>query len=122
MALSVGVAVAGILAARALYLQRPALDGDRAVAGALAGYYRLISGKYFVDELYDRLVVLPLARLSGFFWRGVDGAAIDGSLHAGAAVTELSGELGRFSTTGNVRNYALYFFLGLLLLFWWIAP
>ena len=35
-------------------------------------------------------------------------------------ITELTGDLGRFSTTGNVRQYALYFFAGVLALFWWM--
>ncbi len=32
----------------------------------------------------------------------------------------LAGDLGRFTTTGNVRQYALYFFAGALALFWWM--
>ena len=67
-------------------------------------------------------MVRPLRALSRLFWKGVDGLVIDGAVHGGAFVAELSGELGRFTTTGNVRNYVLYFFLGLIALFWWIVP
>ncbi len=59
--------------------------------------------------------------ISRFFWKVVDTFVIDGAINAGAFLTELTGDVGRFSTTGNVRNYALYFFLGVILLFWWIA-
>jgi hypothetical protein len=51
----------------------------------------------------------------------VDTFVIDGAVNAGAFLTELTGDVGRFTTTGNVRNYALYFFLGVILLFGWIA-
>jgi NADH-quinone oxidoreductase subunit L len=122
MALSLAIAFTGIAVAWTLYRRRPALDGDRTVAARLGSYYRLLAGKYYVDELYDRLVVRPLGRLSRAFWKGVDGLLIDGAVHAGAFVTELTGDLVRFSTTGNVRNYVLYFFLGLIVLFWWIVP
>ncbi|MFP5286771.1 MAG: hypothetical protein ACLGI9_13610 [Thermoanaerobaculia bacterium] len=62
----------------------------------------------------------PLAALSALFWKGVDNIVIDGSIKAGAWLTELTGEVGRLSTTGNVRNYALYFFLGVIALFAWL--
>jgi hypothetical protein len=45
---------------------------------------------------------------------------IDGTIHLGAYLTELAGDLGRLTTTGNVRNYALYFFLGLVVLLTWV--
>jgi NADH:ubiquinone oxidoreductase subunit 5 (subunit L)/multisubunit Na+/H+ antiporter MnhA subunit len=67
------------------------------------------------------LIVRPLAAISRFFWKVVDTFVIDGAINAGAFLTELTGDVGRFSTTGNVRNYALYFFLGVILLFYWIA-
>jgi NADH-quinone oxidoreductase subunit L len=122
MAASVGIALAGIWLARSLYLSLPPGEGDRRLAAALGGGWRLAENKYYVDELYDRTVVRPLAWLSRVFWKRVDGTAIDGSVHGAAFLTELTGDLGRFSTTGNVRNYALYFFLGLIALFWWIVP
>ncbi|MCL4840178.1 MAG: NADH-quinone oxidoreductase subunit L, partial [Thermoanaerobaculia bacterium] len=82
---------------------------------------RTLSNKYWVDELYDAILIRPLAAVARFFWKVVDTLVIDGSLHVGAFLTEITGDLGRFSTTGNVRNYALYFFAGLLFLFWWMV-
>jgi NADH-quinone oxidoreductase subunit L len=82
--------------------------------------HRLLENKYYVDEAYDRLIVRPLHFLAKVFWKGVDALLIDGTINLGAALTELTGDVARFSTTGNVRNYALYFFLGVLALFWWV--
>jgi NADH-quinone oxidoreductase subunit L len=64
--------------------------------------------------------VRPLRALARFFWKGVDGKVIDGSIHLGAYLTELTGNLGRLTTTGNVRNYALYLFLGIVVLLTWV--
>ena len=93
---------------------------DEALARRLPRLYRLVENKYFVDEIYDRLVVRPLRATARFCWKVIDSVFIDGGLHVLAFVTELAGDLGRFSTTGNVRQYALYFFAGVLALFWWM--
>ncbi len=82
--------------------------------------YRVLDRKYWVDEIYDRLIIKPLGSFSRFLWKGFDDTIVDGSVRALAWVTETSAQGGRLSTTGNVRHYALYFFLGVLGLFWWI--
>jgi NADH-quinone oxidoreductase subunit L len=117
---ALAVAFAGWWLARALYGRGRGLEAERAWEQHYPRFYRLLASKYYVDELYDRLVVRPLAAFSRFLWKGIDAVLIDGSINLGAMVTELTGDLGRLSTTGNVRNYALYFFLGVLVLFWWV--
>ena len=54
----------------------------------------------------------PSGRSGTFLWRGFDALVIDGIVNASAFLVELSGDLLRFFTTGNVRNYALGFTLG----------
>ena len=46
---------------------------------------------------------------------------VEGAVHLGPFLVRVSGDLGRFTTTGNIRDYALYFFVALLLLFWWLV-
>jgi NADH-quinone oxidoreductase subunit L len=121
VAIAIGAALLGIWVAWRLYGRGRGLEGEHAMAERFPGVHRLLLGKYWVDEIYDRLVVTPLARLARFCWKVVDTILIDGAVHVGAFVVELTGDLGRFSTTGNVRNYALYFFIGLLLLFSWMV-
>ena len=120
IAVSVAVAVVGIGIARRLWGTR-GVAADDAFKAAFPAVQRTLENKYWVDELYDAAIIRPLAWLARMLWKVVDTLIIDGSLHVGAFVTELTGDLGRFSTTGNVRNYALYFFGGLLLLFWWMV-
>ena len=119
MGLSVLAALAGIGIARAQWKRR-GVAADEAFAARAGGLRRLLVNKYFVDEIYDRWIVRPLAAVARACWKVVDTLIIDGALHVGAFVTELTGDLGRFTTTGNVRNYALYFFAGVLVLFWWM--
>jgi NADH-quinone oxidoreductase subunit L len=118
---SVGAAALGILLAWALWGRGRGVAGDQALAARLPSLHRLLADKYRVDELYDLLIVRPLAAVARFCWKAIDVLLIDGAVHVGAFVTELTGDLGRLTTTGNVRNYALYFFAGILLLFAWLA-
>jgi NADH-quinone oxidoreductase subunit L len=69
-----------------------------------------------VDELYDAVFVRPFQAVARALWKVVDVLVIDGVLNASAFLVELAGDLLRFLQTGNVRNYALGFFLGLVAL------
>jgi NADH-quinone oxidoreductase subunit L len=120
----VALAVAGLgifLAYRTYGGKRGAEKGAAWEAGH-AGLQRVLANKYWVDEIYDRLIVRPLAWTSRvILWKTVDNVVIDGAVKAGAFTVDVAGHAGRLTTTGNVRNYALYFFLGILLLFWWMT-
>jgi NADH-quinone oxidoreductase subunit L len=118
--IAVAVAVGGILLARSFYGGDKGTAKDREWASRFSGVYTLLANKYYVDELYDRAIVRPLAALAAFFWKIVDVLLIDGSVNTAAATARVAGEVGRFTTTGNVRNYALYFFVGVILLFLWL--
>jgi len=120
MVLSVVIALVGIALARRFYGGDKGLEEGRKMAGRFPAVHRVLVHKYYVDEIYDAAIVRPLKALSRFFWKGVDGKVIDGSIHLGAYLAQLTGDLGRLTTTGNVRNYALYFFLGIVVLLTWV--
>jgi NADH-quinone oxidoreductase subunit L len=122
MGLAIVVALAGIYFAWRLYGGAKGAERGSAWEASHPGVQRLLANKYYVDEIYDRLIVRPLAWTSRvILWKVVDNVVIDGAVKAGAFITDLTGHAGRLSTTGNVRNYALYFFLGILLIFWWMT-
>jgi len=115
--LSVLVAAGGIALAWAFYFRDPSWSRPRAVAERLSWAYRAVANKYWVDELYDAVVIRPLHRFSVFCWKVVDVVVIDTICVNGSAfATELTGDLLRFVQTGNVRNYALSVALGILAL------
>jgi NADH-quinone oxidoreductase subunit L len=115
MGASVALAAGGILIAWQWY----ARDGGRVprrIAAAYPAAYALVADKFRVDELYDAVIVRPFALLARLCWKVVDVLIIDGILNAGAFLVELTGDLLRFLQTGNVRNYALSFLLGVVAL------
>ena len=113
MAASVAVAVTGVLVARNWYVRQEGRPAAR-LAAAYPAVYSLVAEKFRVDELYDRLFVRPFDALARFLWKVVDTLVIDGVLNAGAFLVELAGDFLRFLETGNVRNYALMFLLGVV--------
>jgi len=120
IALSIAVALSGLLLARRFYSGPKAGETPQRIATSLPLAYRAVANKYYVDELYDRVIVRPLAAVSRFAWKGIDTVAIDGTLNATAFFTEITGDLLRFLQTGNVRNYALYILAGTLAAAAWL--
>jgi NADH-quinone oxidoreductase subunit L len=115
-AISTLIALLGWWIARARF-KEPQLAGDSWLPRGLA---RAVENKWYVDEMYDLAVVRPLERMSTFLWRGID-AAIDGLLALLGYFVEAFGTLLRFLQTGNVRNYALMFFAGVVIFMWVLA-
>jgi NADH-quinone oxidoreductase subunit L len=115
--LSLAVAGAGIYLAYRFYLRDASFSVPRRLAQRYPMAYKLILNKYYVDEIYEALVVQPLYRLALFCWKVVDVILIDGIMVNGTAfMTELTGDILRFLQTGNVRNYALSVALGVIAL------
>jgi NADH-quinone oxidoreductase subunit L len=94
------------------YWRRKSAAAD-AVAARFSGLHRLLLGKYFVDEFYDRAIVQPIKAVSsGVLWRTVDAGVIDGTVNAvGLVVRGWSAVLRRLQT-GSVRAYAMSLFMG----------
>ena len=118
MAISSGIAVAGIFIAAYFWLRnRPAAD---AISRRLHPVYNLLLHKYYVDEIYDAAIVQPIKLVStGGLWKGVDAGLIDGVVNGvGRTIRAGSGGLRRFQT-GSVRTYAASLFLGVVLILGW---
>ena len=116
VAASVGVALLGWLVARAFYAGERAGALPERFVRAFPGVHRVVANKFSVDELYDAVLYRPFRALARIFWKVVDTLIIDGIVNAGSFLVELAGDLLRFFTTGNVRNYALTFLLGIVAL------
>jgi len=118
MALSSGVAIAGIGIAAYFWLRnRAAADG---MASRFHGLYTLLMHKYYVDEVYDAAIVQPIKLLStAGLWKGADAGMIDGAVNGvGQTVRATSGLLRR-AQTGSVRTYAASLFLGAVVILGW---
>ena len=71
---------------------------------------RLFAGQYFVDELYELIILRPVARISRFLWKGIDEGVVASTVDGVAAVVEFGGETLRGTQTGQLRHYALFMF------------
>jgi NADH-quinone oxidoreductase subunit L len=111
MALSVGLALAGIGLASYFWLRnRRAADN---LSRQFGGVYRLLLNKYYVDELYNAAIVQPIKLLStGGLWKGVDAGVIDGAVNGVGGVVRVGSGVLRRMQTGSVRAYAASLFLG----------
>src|SRR5512141_1540492 len=108
---SVIIAVLGLAGAAFFY----AKGGARAdlVRTRVTGLHRLLYGKYFIDELYARVLARPLYWISdAVFLRVGDRVVLDGSLNGLARLAQRgAGVLGRVQT-GNLHLYAFLVLLG----------
>ncbi len=114
MALSVLIAAGGIAGARYIYLRRASIaDG---IAGRFRPFYALLWNKYFIDELYDAVIVRPIAAGSDrLLWRFFDIGVIDGMVNGTAHLVRLASGSLRKLQSGNAQNYAYGFLVGIIL-------
>ncbi len=113
----------GFLLAWWFYIKSP--ETPKKLAGSLSAPYKLLSGKYFIDELYAAVFVRPLVWISDkVLWHTVDERVIDGAVNGVAFVSRESGDRLRHANTGNIRSYATWIVLGVLvftsLLLWMV--
>jgi NADH-quinone oxidoreductase subunit L len=113
VAASIAIVALGILAAWHLWLKRPGLP--QLIALRFPAPYSLLRGKYYVDELYDAVVVRPYNALSQFAWKVIDDGLIDGLLVGGtAAVVKWQSGISSRWQSGSVPTYVTVFFGGVV--------
>jgi NADH-quinone oxidoreductase subunit L len=118
MAASIGAALAGALTAYLFYYARPELPEQ--FAAKAHAMYSILMNKYYVDEIYDAVIVMPVVQTSReFLWKFVDVSIIDGAVNGvGQAVRGSAGGLRRMQS-GYVRTYAGWILLGGVLVVVW---
>jgi NADH-quinone oxidoreductase subunit L len=105
----------GFLLAWWLYVRSP--QTPKKIAASLSAPYRLLRGKYFVDELYAALIVRPLVWISDkALWHAVDEGVIDGTVNGVARVSRQSGDRLRYIGSGNARSYATWILIGAVII------
>ena len=119
MIVSSAIAVIGWWIARSRFRTK-GLASDDQFAQQMPAVARGMENKWYVDEFYGATIVRPIEGISQFLWRGID-ALIDGLLALLGYTVAMIGDLLRFFQTGNVRNYALMFFLGVIVFIWVLA-
>ncbi len=80
------------------------------------GLGRVLYRKWYVDELYDRIVVRPLLALWRACWRVVDEGLVDGAVNGVAGASRIAGWLGSQLQSGRVSTYVFFFVVGAILI------
>src|SRR5438876_892989 len=118
MAVSTGAALAGAGLAYLFYIARPTLP--ETLSAKAHSMYSIMLNKFYVDEIYDAVVVWPVVRMSSeFLWKFVDMFMIDGAVNGIGQLVRGSGSGLRYMQSGYVRTYAGWILLGGVLVIAW---
>jgi NADH-quinone oxidoreductase subunit L len=110
-AVSLLTAALGFFFAYLFYYRKPGTAA--ALAKRFAPIYSLLDHKYWVDEIYGRLIVTPLLGFSRLILSGlVDGGIIQGASSGLAVSTRGSSWLVQRIQSGNIRSYAGWLAIG----------
>jgi NADH-quinone oxidoreductase subunit L len=119
--LAIGAALVGTLAAAWMYVWSPGVPAAiRSIAGPL---HRLVENKYYVDQIYDALIVRPLVFVSDkLLYRVVDAGVIDGAFVNGTAlgVRGLAAGVLKYAQSGLTQGYLITMVVGTLLIVVWM--
>ena len=84
--------------------------------------YQLSLNKWYVDELYNTLIIQPGRLFSTHvLWRLFDQNVIDRAVNTTADIARMVGNSIRPLQNGLTQNYALIFTLGTFLIIWFVT-
>ena len=113
MALSSGVALAGIGVAVYFFLRNRA--AAQRMADRFSGLYRVLVNKYYVDEIYDAAIVQPIRITSEEgLWKIVDVRGVAGAVNGVGRIVDGTSRALRLIQSGSVRAYAASLFFGVV--------
>jgi NADH-quinone oxidoreductase subunit L len=115
--LALGLAGLGMVAALLVYRR----DGtaDRLAAGAKP-IHTLLRNLYWVDELYEAVLLRPYYALCRFF-SAFDRWVVDGLVNAAGIAADITGQVVKLFQTGMVRNYALMILMGTVVVLYYLV-
>ncbi len=146
MVVSVVVGISGIFLAALMYYApmrsgAPSFLNPELIAEKFSGLHKLLYNKYYVDEIYEAIIINPIKRICAWCWSFdlgfidgiVNGAAwctrlaswlshkfdiyiIDGLVNSLATLVSVKSGIWRRLQTGYLQNYALVFILGVIAL------
>ena len=110
MVISSVVGLAGIAFAWSRYRERTPTDEPT------NAIHKLLANKYYVDEVYNALIVQPIKNGSHYLlWRIVDNGVIDGIVNGVGSIIRFIGGTLRRLQTGIVQSYIVSMILGIVL-------
>jgi NADH-quinone oxidoreductase subunit L len=118
MIVSIVAAIIGIYIAFLLYRKKPEIPQNFVAKNVTL--HRVVYNKYYVDEIYRAIVIVPLVKFSENLDAFFDMKIVDGSVNGIATVfRNLSAQL-RKMQTGFLQNYALMMTIGIVIILGWL--
>lgn len=93
------------------------------VAGRVAFLHSLVYNLYYVDQIYNWLIVKPIVWLSrNVLWRVLDATFVDGiAVYGTARAIGFMGTIASAAETGVLQRYLLYFLIGAVVIIGFMA-
>ncbi|TXI32495.1 MAG: NADH-quinone oxidoreductase subunit L [Niabella sp.] len=85
--------------------------------GEAKGFGKVLQDKWYVDELYDNIIVKPVNALGSFFNNILEKNIIDGAVNGVGKLVSYGGRQLRWLQSGQTGAYILLMVLGMLLIF-----
>ncbi|MEO5562908.1 MAG: NADH-quinone oxidoreductase subunit L [Chitinophagaceae bacterium] len=81
------------------------------------GVGKVLQNKWYVDELYDKIIVQPLSKFGGFLNNIIEKSVVDGLVNGVGRLVNYSSRQIRLLQSGQVGSYVLLMVLGMLIIF-----
>jgi len=114
MGISVAVAIVAATIAYGMYVSKntvPAPEGAK-----LSPLHSLVYNKYYIDEIYDTIIVRPVMWMSATFHRVVDLKVVDGIVNGFGKLTTYSSRTLRYAQSGAIGFYLTVMVLSIALI------
>jgi len=90
--------------------------GQGATEPAFKGFANFAYHKFYVDELYNAIIVQPYKAIGASIWKTIDPNVTDGPVKAASKLYMTIGTAFKVFQVGYVRIYAIYMIVGLSLM------
>jgi NADH-quinone oxidoreductase subunit L len=113
MGLSTTLVIIAIIVAYVIYVAKKAVP---VAEGKEAGFQKVLYNKYYIDELYDAIVVKPLKTISDLFGKLIDNVVIDGIVNGVGKGVEAGSRVLRYSQSGSISTYLFAMVIGIIVI------
>ena len=111
MAVVVILIIVSILAAKSMFAKEGLKEEKSSAFG------KMLENKWYVDELYNSIIVQPVNHISSFFSRIIDTKIIDGAVNGVGKLIHFSARQMRLLQSGQVGSYVLIMVISIIIFF-----